>query len=190
MTDLNKDDVRLFNGVPVEGERYAWSRSHVNPRPLEELYPYIKDTFDKGVKAITWHQYTPYFNDGEPCEFNVYDASVTTNPEVADAWLNEDFYIETRKEVSEQEYTEAKSQRYNYGYFEEDGKYWREFSEGVYDYEVPFYSGGHPDGIEPKSINLPITSSEFEDALRTAFGDHTAVVVTPERVVQFEYSHD
>lgn len=190
MTSLNKEDVRLFNGVPVEGERYAWSRSHVNPRPIEELYPYIKAVFDKGVKAITWRQYTPYFNDGEPCEFDVHDASVTTDPEIAAAWLNEEFYTEVRKEISEKEYTEAKSQRYSYGYFEEDGKYYHEFSEGIYDYEVPYYSDDHPDGIAPKSIELPVSATEFEDALRTAFGDHTQVVVTPERVVQFEYSHD
>lgn len=26
-----------------------------------------------GVKVITWTQYAPYFNDGEPCEFGVND---------------------------------------------------------------------------------------------------------------------
>jgi hypothetical protein len=25
------------------------------------------------VKAVVWRQYTPYFNDGEPCEFSVHD---------------------------------------------------------------------------------------------------------------------
>lgn len=25
------------------------------------------------VEAITWTQYTPYFNDGESCEFSVHD---------------------------------------------------------------------------------------------------------------------
>lgn len=25
------------------------------------------------VKAVVWSQYTPYFNDGDPCTFSVYD---------------------------------------------------------------------------------------------------------------------
>lgn len=191
MTDLNKNDVRLFNGVPVEGERYAWSRSHVTPRPIEELYPYIKDTFDKGVKAITWHQYTPYFNDGEPCEFSVYDMCVTSNEEVAEHWLNEEFYEDRLVEVSRKEYEDeleaAKNSRYRYylPYEEIDGKIFKRYEEGTYDY-IP--GSGHPDGI--KDVDIPINTLEFEDALRTKFGDHTQVVVTPHRVVQFEYSHD
>ena len=40
-----------------------------------ELQPLFDAFFEqhKCIKAITWTQYTPYFNDGEPCEFNVYD---------------------------------------------------------------------------------------------------------------------
>jgi hypothetical protein len=25
------------------------------------------------VNSVVWHQYAPYFNDGEPCEFSVHD---------------------------------------------------------------------------------------------------------------------
>ena len=34
-----------------------------------------KEFFDKNpdITAFTWVQYTPYFNDGEPCEFGVGD---------------------------------------------------------------------------------------------------------------------
>lgn len=28
------------------------------------------------VEAVRWHQYTPYFNDGEACTFNVYEPEV------------------------------------------------------------------------------------------------------------------
>ena len=33
------------------------------------------------VKAIAWVQYTPYFNDGEPCEFGVRDAYAADSDE-------------------------------------------------------------------------------------------------------------
>lgn len=29
-----------------------------------------------GVEAVRWNQYTPYFNDGEACEFSIYSAYV------------------------------------------------------------------------------------------------------------------
>jgi hypothetical protein len=32
--------------------------------------------FDMGVDAIRWRQYTPYFNDGDACEFSVNDPAV------------------------------------------------------------------------------------------------------------------
>jgi hypothetical protein len=34
--------------------------------PLFKKYP--------TAKAVLWRQYTPYFNDGDPCRFSVHDA--------------------------------------------------------------------------------------------------------------------
>src|SRR5262245_41017142 len=36
------------------------------------------------AQAIRWTQYTPYFNDGEPCVFSVNDAYVKTGSEDGD----------------------------------------------------------------------------------------------------------
>jgi hypothetical protein len=193
MTDLNKEDARLFNGVPIEGDMPTqYSRRNYLPKPIEELYPFFKEAFDKGIKAASWHQYTPYFNDGEPCEFSVYDLSVTSNEEVAANWLAGDFHedrlVEVTKEQYDEAYEETKRSRYSYFPYEEnDGKFFKLYQEGVYDYTSPSY-GGHPDGI--KDVSIPVGTLEFEDALRTKFGDHTQVVVTPTRVVQFEYEHE
>jgi hypothetical protein len=54
------------------------------------------------VKAIRWEQYTPYFNDGEPCEFGVNEFSVklaaapSADDDEDDGWL--DSWALTRKE--------------------------------------------------------------------------------------------
>jgi hypothetical protein len=39
----------------------------------------FREFFDKNpqIENIFWRQYTPYFNDGEPCEFSVHDVSFT-----------------------------------------------------------------------------------------------------------------
>ncbi|WPH58224.1 hypothetical protein SEA_ALONE_136 [Streptomyces phage Alone3] len=190
MTRLNKDE-REFMGIPIEGDiPFHHSRRSYVPKDIEELYPHFKEEFYKGIKAVTWHQYTPYFNDGEPCEFSVYDLCVTSNEEVAEHWVNGDFYEDRLVEVSKEDYDAEKAyvaqSSYRYFPYEEiDGKYYKRYEEGTYDY-IP--GPGHPDGIT--DVDIPIHKLEFEDALRTKFGDHTQVVVTPGRVVQFDYEHD
>lgn len=191
MAELNKDDERLFNGVRIEGER-GHTRYHraYTPQPIEDLYPYFTEAFDKGIKAATWHQYTPYFNDGEPCEFSVYDLSVTNNEEVAEQWLDGNFYedrlVEVDAKTYNDEYWAMKNSRYSYFPYEiVEDKHYKRYEEGAYDY-IP--SSDHPDGIT--DVNIPVGLLEFEDALRSTFGDHTQVVVTPERVVQFDYEHE
>lgn len=192
MTKLDKDDVRRFNDVPIEGDRgYTRYRRDYKPLPIEELYPYFTKAFEQGVTAVTWHQYTPYFNDGEPCEFSVGDVSVTSNKEVAELWLDDHFHEERLVEWDRTEYEEeledAKNSRYRYymPYEEIDGKIFRRYEEGAYDY-IP--GTIHPDGI--KDMDIPVCILEFQDALRSVFGDHTQVVVTPDRVVQFDYEHE
>lgn len=192
MTKLDKADVREFNGVPIEGDRgYTRYQREYKPRPIEELYPYFQDAFAKGVTAVTWNQYTPYFNDGEPCEFSVGDMSVTNNKEVAELWLDDNFHedrlVEYDRAEYEKEVEEAKNSRYRYymPYEEIEGKIFRRYEEGAYDY-IP--GTIHPDGI--KDMDIPVSTLEFQDALRSVFGDHTQVVVTPDRVVQFDYEHE
>lgn len=55
----------------------------------EELSSKIKDSFHSiakelfviypDLKSFGWSQYTPYFNDGEPCEFRTNTGDVTIN---------------------------------------------------------------------------------------------------------------
>ncbi len=184
MSDLAK---REFMGLPIGGdEPTRYHRRQFVPKPIEDLYPKFQAAFDEGILAATWHQYTPYFNDGEPCEFSVYDLSVTNNEEVAENWLRGDFHEDRTIEVSKEFYEAETGGPYrSYGFYEEDGKYFRRYEEGTYDY-IP--GSGHPDGIT--DVDIPVNDIEFEDALRTKFGDHTQVVVSPGQVVQYDYYHE
>ncbi len=51
-----------------------------------EVLTFIKSNPE--IEAVRWQQYTPYFNDGEPCTFRVYDAQIrlknTTKEEMKD----------------------------------------------------------------------------------------------------------
>ena len=57
----------------------------------EEFHWVISDIFDKFPKleSFSWRQFTPYFNDGEPCEFRAeaYTENIKIN-----GVMYEDFY--------------------------------------------------------------------------------------------------
>lgn len=164
---------REFMGISVEGSIHRRSRHIYEQEPIENLYPYFKQAFADGVKAIAWEQYTPYFNDGEPCEFGIGEPRYTSNKKLAEKWLNEERGYLDGEEVREV-YPDQTEEWYKENYYLEPWSY-----EGY---------GDHPDGLE--NVNIPVDEGRFEHALLGAFGDHTTVVVTPDRVVQFEYEHD
>ena len=42
------------------------------------------EQYDGVVQNLFWRQYTPYFNDGESCEFSVHDVHITLTSDVDD----------------------------------------------------------------------------------------------------------
>jgi hypothetical protein len=162
MTHLVKEDTDdTFMGMEVEGKYGSWNRTP--QEPIQNLLPYFKAAFESGITAVKWAQYTPGFNDGDPCEFTVNDPRVTTNALVAQAWLdNEDPDLEEAYPGKE------------YDYYDE------------WDYES---THDHPDGLTQATWpDVPVDSGRFEDAVRSKFGNDIEIVVTPNRVVTFEYS--
>ena len=159
MTFLAKSDKdKTFMGLPIEGDIGGWNRTP--QEPIEKLYKELKAAFNEGVVGIMWEQYTPSWNDGEPCEFSVRDPKVTTNEVVAQAWLDG---TEPDMEVA---------------YPDDDYEY------DEYEYEQ---WSTHPDGKHVNDIVIPVDHAKYEDALRSKFGNNIKVIVTPDRVVTEDY---
>lgn len=60
-----------FLNLPINGDIQHSHRKA--QRPEEELTPIVHAALEQpGVTEVSWRQYTPYFNDGEPCEFGVH----------------------------------------------------------------------------------------------------------------------
>lgn len=73
MNTETETERRSFLGIPVIGEIDTGSDDRVPQRPLSDLEPLIRDVLDDDeFYAFGWTQYTPYFNDGEPCVFRVH----------------------------------------------------------------------------------------------------------------------
>lgn len=123
------------------------------------------------VKAIVWTQYTPYFNDGEPCEFSVNDPEVIFKRGVlADGADGED---------------------------DDGGEDYDEEGGGMGDWSIGYAieKGRIKDGPEIRAIVADLKALEsaiagLDDLFLHAFGDHSRVKVTRRAVSVDEYSHD
>ena len=162
MTDRN------FGGIEVVGEYSEGSRELPEQRPLEELVYLLKQVLaNPVVEAVKWRQYTPYFNDGEPCVFGVHEPYVKlvgADPEAGDY---EDGFIDS--------YDDRLSNR---RYDHETRKFVPKTCELPELAELfRVFSGALVDGthyIELKKV----------------FGDHCEVTATPEKIEVEYYEHD
>lgn len=132
-----------------------------------------KEFFDKnpGITAVRWTQYTPYFNDGDTCEFNVNDP-VFTN-------------------ASEEELENVSA----WGEYEgEDETVW-----ALESYALTSTSDWYKEqrekatGVDIESCRMfakMVCSSEMEDVMLAMFDDHVVVTATRNGFDVTDYDHD
>ena len=122
-----------------------------------------------GVTAVIWTQYTPYFNDGDTCEFSVNDPNFTN--------ANEEQLGEFTR----------------WGEYEgEDESVWSESSWG-FEYAKKNNPNASFEGVDMKSIekfSKMIQSTEMEDVMKAMFGDHVKVTATREGFNVDDCDHD
>lgn len=122
-----------------------------------------KEFFEQNplVNAILWNQYTPYFNDGEPCEFRVGFATFTNSDGSMINWG---------------EYTGEEEGVWTYGddcYNDEENEVPAEVNTTLCD-----------------SFDRILQSGEMEDVMLAMFGDHVTVIATREGFEVAEFAHD
>jgi hypothetical protein len=131
----------------------------------------IKKLFQKfwemnpGVNAIIWTQYAPHFNDGDPCEFSVYDPTFTNA-------MGED--------LDDVRYDDYEGEK-------ED--IWADSLWGMK------YQESDPEGVNKESleaISSMICSTSLEDVMKAMFGSDSRVVATRAGfdVEEYSGSHD
>ncbi|WP_326827412.1 hypothetical protein [Streptomyces sp. NBC_01751] len=164
-----------FLGIPVSGELRMGS-SRTDQKPVEELAPLLQALLDDPtITEFGWTQYTPYFNDGDVCEFSVGEIWVRTTEDVDSDEQEFDDYDLTL-------WAHPSLGRVNYEYRGE----WpnREYVE--LGYEGP----NEKRYRNAKALNEALTSGAYENALLDAFGDHALVTVREAGIEVEFYSHD
>jgi hypothetical protein len=144
----------------------------------KESKPLVKGLFDEffektpECKVVTWTQYTPYFNDGDPCTFSVHEMHFGTK----DLDEDESSSLPKYPEGAEHGFETAWGLEY---YAKKEG---RAVDANVLAVRKKVESNGG---------DLESSLSGLSDVMESAFGDGVQVVVTRERGFEVrEISHD
>jgi hypothetical protein len=130
------------------------------------------------IAAIRWHQYTPGFNDGDPCEFTIGDLEVKFDEDVIAEYGDQE---KARKAKVEEEDDEQQSD-----------------DEFVSSYEVEDFIKSKIDVLNHREIGLLEKQYEAVGALYDAlngmgnelerrFGDNIRIMVTKDGIETEDY---
>jgi hypothetical protein len=137
------------------------------------LFSKFFETHGDVVEAVAWTQYTPHFNDGEPCEFSVHEPRIR----IKIPGFHEDAEFDAETETSYDAFLDT-SWDLKHG-FEEGGTFPQDLKEDVL---------AAAEAVE--EIGTVLQDSGVEDAMRLLFGDHVHVTVTAKKTYINDYEHD
>jgi hypothetical protein len=157
-----------FLGIPVVGDINEGDK-RPNQRPIEELAPLLQAVVnDPFVMEFGWAQYTPYFNDGDPCTFGVRGEVWFRTIEDADVDDTYDLEIDSHPTIG--------IRRWNRDASKYEPIQMSPEKRAVYD--------------RCKALNTAIEGGEFLDVLLNAFGDHAEITVKKDEIKVDSYEHD
>lgn len=165
-----------FLGIPIEGDITEADR-RAKQRPLHEFSPIIQAVLsDPHIIEVGWSQYTPYFNDGDPCVFSANGIWVRTQGDVTPD--DEDFY----------DTGESYSLDYGSGVLA-NVKEWNTTTR-AYEIKQGLAAWIYTSYEKASALDDAIQSGAFDDVLQEAFGDHAEVTIAKDKIRVEHYSHD
>jgi hypothetical protein len=175
-----------FLGIPVEGD-ITKTDKRTPQRPLSELEPLMRAVLDdQYIHSFGWTQYTPYFNDGDPCVFGVGEPWFRTVDDAKKADPDDD---EDYDDESDYSFTIGYSGHPSLGkqdYEWDNPRDW-ENRRKVYG---PYEGNHQASFMVCSALADAIDSGAFEAVLLEAFGDHAKVTVRASGITVDSYSHD
>ncbi|MCW7941615.1 hypothetical protein AAW14_06085 [Streptomyces hygroscopicus] len=166
---------RNFLGIPVQGD-ITPGATRVEQKPIEELQPIIQAVLDDPtIVEFGWRQYTPYFNDGDPCEFSAYGLWVRTD---ADKDVDDQYELEVYSHPSLGKVSGSwVANPENPG----GSKVWQ---------DSPYEGPDEARYRRCKALSAAVEGGAFEHVLLEAFGDHAQVTVRRDGIEVEFYQHD
>ncbi|ORT58213.1 hypothetical protein [Streptomyces sp. CB03238] len=183
MTDtLTKtDEARNFLGIPITGD-IAHGSTRVPQITKEEFAALLKPVLDHpDVHCIGWRQYTPYFNDGDTCEFSAHEVWLVTTHDLEQY----EYLVENDPYMVEEDLAVGSERHPTLGgrphHWDDDNR------RMVYE----DYQGEHRALYDAaNALDAAVQSGKSDHVLIDLFGDHCQVVVYKDKIEVEEYSHD
>lgn len=203
---MNNDLLATYNDLML---KISALRAEAKTAASTILHEYTKSYFEKYghvVEQIYWTQFTPWFNDGETCEFSVNEPSIvlTTDPD-------EDKYSEGSMFHTDIEGYEAglalwaefnanpeafkdKKEYEHPGFFHRWNP--RETYRPYYESEEKLRAyiaeaNSYPEGLIVDTESLFAFIYSIDDKImEELFGDHVLVRITANGIETEEYNHD
>lgn len=155
-------------GRPINGDIQHYGSSPTEQKPIEEFLAALDAVFAfPEVQSIKWQQYTPYFNDGDACEFSIYEPRVQVEGVAEDDGDYEDGYITAW-----------------------DIKWGNVIGPGEHNKEVRYPQVSAELGAAMQAFSDAAEGGAHEADLRKAFGDPAEVTATREGFDVEYYEHD
>lgn len=157
-------------------QRYEEMRQEFMKESKDKLKVLFKELFESspGIKCAVWTQYTPYFNDGDTCEFSVNSITFSNSENGEDVtgwgeydgsdesiWATDNFEYVLNSEHEWNQKTKAKI-----------------LEGGEINYELADYISGL------------LQSGAMEDVMQAMFGDHVKILATVNGFDIEDYDHD
>lgn len=139
----------------------------------EKTVGLLKNLIDETpeVLAIRWSQYTPGFNDGDPCEFSVNDLEVKFNPE--------HLPVNTEKTYNDRDEED-----------EDDGFVAEPYLKDFFEHQTDVITFEEVSRIEKKTelfYKIHQALAVASGALEAAFGNNTQITVTKDGIETEDY---
>lgn len=145
-------------------------------RMVEDFNALIKASMDAffekypRVRAIAWTQYTPYFNDGDACEFSVHEPAVLVY--TAGTGVDDESQLDDLSDTSPYDGYDSWNIR-------------SELKKEKSDPDTDWFTMEFHDDF----MTL-VKFTDNETLMENLFGDHATVYLTREGPVVVEYDHD
>lgn len=145
----------------------------------------FKNFFDEHpiVEAICWEQYTPYFNDGDPCHFGVGDFWLkfvkTEQQKIEDREQEKKFAVEHKEPLSKWA-----------GYLDTDDAAHEDYDNKSYPWGDEPEEFTKAEAAAAKAIKKLYKAVLDEDTFHDMFGDHVRVKADRKGFYVDEYQHD
>ena len=169
-----------FLGMPVL-DNITQGSPWVDQKPIEELAPLFQALVDDPtIVEFGWRQYTPYFNDGDTCEFSVHGLWVRTTAE-AEGHVDEDG----------DEYDNSSHYGLDVDYHPSLGKIEYDWNRDTAQKENERYEGPDEDRYNRcQELDGALQSGDFDNVLLEHFGDHALITVRKDSIEVESYDHD